>query len=171
MSNVESAAAAGDNYNLRHVLLADGTGAVVGAAPRLAVPARRLHRPAGLEGRRRAHLLLAGHRRAIFLLCVFGLFPLLAALLPIPAIVPVLLFIGLAIGVPGLRRGPQGALRGGRAGRDPVAGPVGLRAWSHDALLAAGHVRGQGRRATRWPTAACSTAGCDARRRLGARRA
>ena len=32
MSNVESAAAAGDNYNLRHVLLADGTGAVVGAA-------------------------------------------------------------------------------------------------------------------------------------------
>src|SRR3954468_11456020 len=32
MSNVESAAAAGDSYNLRHVLLADGTGAVVGAA-------------------------------------------------------------------------------------------------------------------------------------------
>ena len=32
MSNVESAAAAGDNYNLRSVLLADGTGAVVGSA-------------------------------------------------------------------------------------------------------------------------------------------
>jgi len=32
MSNVESAAAAGDSYNLRSVLLADGTGAVVGAA-------------------------------------------------------------------------------------------------------------------------------------------
>src|ERR1044072_181382 len=32
MSNVESAAAAGDSYNLRHVLLADGTGAVVGSA-------------------------------------------------------------------------------------------------------------------------------------------
>src|SRR3954468_299231 len=32
MSNVESASAAGDNYNLRAVLLADGTGAVVGAA-------------------------------------------------------------------------------------------------------------------------------------------
>jgi len=31
MSNVESAAAAGDDYNLRAVLLADGTGAVVGS--------------------------------------------------------------------------------------------------------------------------------------------
>src|SRR5258708_19836295 len=31
MSNVESAAAAGDNYNLRSILLADGTGAVVGS--------------------------------------------------------------------------------------------------------------------------------------------
>ena len=32
MSNVESAAAAGDNYSLRHVLLADGTGAIVGSS-------------------------------------------------------------------------------------------------------------------------------------------
>src|SRR6478672_1695786 len=32
MSNVESAAAAGDSYNLRSILLADGTGAIVGSA-------------------------------------------------------------------------------------------------------------------------------------------
>ena len=32
MSNVESAAAAGDNYNLRSVLLADGAGAIIGSA-------------------------------------------------------------------------------------------------------------------------------------------
>ena len=32
MTNVESAAAAGDNYNLRSVLLADGAGAVIGSA-------------------------------------------------------------------------------------------------------------------------------------------
>src|SRR6266851_5394908 len=30
MNNVESAAAAGDNYNLRHILLADGIGAIIG---------------------------------------------------------------------------------------------------------------------------------------------
>ncbi len=34
----------------------------------------------------------------IFALCILGMFPLLAALLPLPAIVPVLLFIGLVIG-------------------------------------------------------------------------
>ena len=63
MSNVESAAAAGDSYELRHVLLADGTGAIVGAGARQPVPARRLRRAPGLEGGRRPHLLLAGHRR------------------------------------------------------------------------------------------------------------
>src|SRR5580698_3396099 len=31
MNNVESAAAAGDDYNLRHILFADGIGAIVGA--------------------------------------------------------------------------------------------------------------------------------------------
>ena len=63
MTNVESAAAAGDNYNLRSVLLADGTGAVVGSALGSPVPARRLHRAPGLEGGRRPHRLLDGSRR------------------------------------------------------------------------------------------------------------
>ena len=63
MSNVESAAAAGDNYNLRHVLLADGTGAVVGSALGSPFPPAVYIGQPGLEGRRRPHLLLAGDRR------------------------------------------------------------------------------------------------------------
>ena len=63
MTNVESAAAAGDNYNLRSVLLADGAGAIVGLCARVAVPAGGLHRPPGLEGRRRANRLLTGQWR------------------------------------------------------------------------------------------------------------
>ncbi len=62
MSNVESAAAAGDRYSLRQVLLADGTGAIVGAGAGQPVPARRLRRAPGLEGRRRRRQLLAGDR-------------------------------------------------------------------------------------------------------------
>ena len=62
MSNVESAAAAGDDYNLRSVLLADGDRRRHRLRPGLPVPAGRLHRPAGLEGRRRPHRLLAGDR-------------------------------------------------------------------------------------------------------------
>ena len=63
MTNVESAAVAGDEYNLRSVLLADGTGAIVGSALGSPVPARGLHRPPRLEGRRRPHVVLAGDRR------------------------------------------------------------------------------------------------------------
>ena len=98
MTNVESAAAAGDSYNLRSVLLADGTGAVVGAALGSPFPpAVYIGQPGWKEaGGRLSYSLACGS--LIFVLCVAGMFPLLAALLPIPAIVPVLLYIGLVIG-------------------------------------------------------------------------
>jgi AGZA family xanthine/uracil permease-like MFS transporter len=98
MSNVESAAAAGDSYNLRHVLLADGTGAVVGAALGSPFPpAVYIGQPGWKEaGGRTSYSLATG--TLIFILCIAGMFPLLASILPIPAIVPVLLYIGLVIG-------------------------------------------------------------------------
>jgi AGZA family xanthine/uracil permease-like MFS transporter len=98
MSNVESAAAAGDNYNLRHVLLADGTGAVVGSALGSPFPpAVYIGQPGWKDaGGRSSYSLATGI--VIFILCVVGMFPLLASVLPIPAIVPVLLYIGLVIG-------------------------------------------------------------------------
>ena len=43
----------------------------------------------------------------IFVLCTFGLFPLLGAVLPVPAIVPVLLYIGLVIGAQAFRAVPK----------------------------------------------------------------
>jgi len=98
MSNVESAASAGDEYNLRHVLLADGTGAVVGSAMGCPFPpAVYIGQPGWKDaGGRMSYSLATGG--LIFVLCTLGMFPLLSALLPIPAIVPVLLFIGLIIG-------------------------------------------------------------------------
>jgi AGZA family xanthine/uracil permease-like MFS transporter len=107
MSNVESAAAAGDSYNLRHVLLADGTGAVVGAALGSPFPpAVYIGQPGWKEaGGRLTYSLASGS--LIFVLCVAGLFPLLASVLPIPAIVPVLLYIGLVIGSQAFRVVPR----------------------------------------------------------------
>ena len=107
MTNVESAAAAGDSYNLRSVLLADGTGAVVGAALGSPFPpAVYIGQPGWKEaGGRLSYSLACGS--LIFVLCVAGLFPLLAALLPIPAIVPVLLYIGLVIGAQAFRVVPR----------------------------------------------------------------
>jgi AGZA family xanthine/uracil permease-like MFS transporter len=107
MSNVESAAAAGDSYNLRSVLLADGTGAIVGSALGSPFPPAVYVGHPGWKaaGGGISYSLATGV--VIFLLCVFGLFPLLNAILPVPAIVPVLLYIGLVIGAQAFRAVPR----------------------------------------------------------------
>jgi AGZA family xanthine/uracil permease-like MFS transporter len=107
MSNVESAAAAGDSYELRHVLLADGTGAVVMSSLGSPFPPAVYVGHPGWKaaGGRVSYSLATGV--LIFALCVFGLFPLLGALLPVPAIVPVLLYIGLIIGSQAFRAVPR----------------------------------------------------------------
>jgi AGZA family xanthine/uracil permease-like MFS transporter len=98
MSNVESAAAAGDAYNLRSILLADGTGAVVGSVLGSPFPpAVYIGHPGWKSaGGRTSYSMGSGVVIAIF--CFLGMFSLLGALLPNPAIVPILLYIGLLIG-------------------------------------------------------------------------
>ena len=107
MSNVESAAAAGDNYNLRSVLLADGAGAVVGSAFGSPFPpAVYIGHPGWKDaGGRATYSLASGVLIAI--LCFLGLFGVLATLLPIPAIVPILLYIGLLIGAQAFQAVPR----------------------------------------------------------------
>ncbi len=107
MSNVESAKAAGDDYNLRAVLLADGGGAVVGSCLGCPFPpAVYVGQPGWKQaGGRISYSLATGV--AIFLFCTFGLFPLLSSLLPVPAIVPVLLYIGLVIGAQSFKEVPK----------------------------------------------------------------
>jgi AGZA family xanthine/uracil permease-like MFS transporter len=107
MSNVESAAAAGDSYSLRKVLLADGTGAIIGSCLGCPFPPAVYVGQPGWKaaGGRIGYSLATGV--LIFLLCVFGLFPLLDAILPVPAIVPVLLYIGLVIGAQAFRSVPR----------------------------------------------------------------
>jgi len=98
MNNVESAAAAGDNYNLRHILLADGLGAVVGSflgSP--FPPAVYIGHPGWKAvGGRIGYSLATGI--VIGLICLFGFIGPLLALVPRAALFPILLFIGLVIG-------------------------------------------------------------------------
>ncbi|HEY1970866.1 MAG TPA: regulator [Pseudonocardia sp.] len=98
MTNVESAAAGGDSYNLRSVLLADGVGAVVGSVLGCPFPPAVYIGHPGWKaaGGRTSYSLASGVVIALF--CFLGLFGLLGALLPLPAIVPILLYIGLLIG-------------------------------------------------------------------------
>jgi AGZA family xanthine/uracil permease-like MFS transporter len=107
MTNVESAAAAGDRYNLRSVLLADGIGAIVGSALGSPFPPAVYIGHPGWKaaGGRTMYSLASGV--VIAVLCFLGLFGLIATLLPTPAIVPILLYIGLLIGAQAFRAVPQ----------------------------------------------------------------
>src|SRR6185503_14185230 len=107
MSNVESAAAAGDSYNLRHVLLADGTGAVIGSALGSPFPpAVYIGHPGWKEAGGRAGYSMASGL-FIAVLCFLCLFGLLSTVLPLPAIVPILLYIGLLIGAQAFQSTPR----------------------------------------------------------------
>jgi len=107
MSNVESAAAAGDSYNLRSVLLADGAGAIVGSALGSPFPPAVYIGHPGWKaaGGRTGYSLASGV--VIALLCFLGLFGLINTILPTPAIVPILLYIGLVIGAQAFRAVPR----------------------------------------------------------------
>ncbi|GIF62743.1 hypothetical protein Ais01nite_07780 [Asanoa ishikariensis] len=107
MTNVESAATAGDNYNLRSVLLADGFGAIVGSTLGSPFPPAVYVGHPGWKaaGGRTGYSMATGV--VIALLCFFGLFGLLGAVFPTPAIVPILLYIGLLIGAQAFQASPR----------------------------------------------------------------
>lgn len=107
INNVESAAAGGDDYNLRLVLLADGFGAIVGSflgSP--FPPAVYIGHPGWKAmGGRIGYSLATGIGVAI--ICFLGLTALLLSLIPLVSIVPILLFIGLVIGAQAFQASPR----------------------------------------------------------------
>ena len=98
MNNVESASAAGDNFDLRKVLLADGIGALAGAVLGSPFPpAVYIGHPGWKSvGGRVGYSLATGV--VISLVCFLGLTALLLAVVPLVCILPILLYIGLVIG-------------------------------------------------------------------------
>ena len=159
MSNVESAAAAGDSYNLRSVLLADGVRRDHRLRARLAVPARRLHRPPRLEGTPAAGPATrwpaaSSSRCSASSACS----ACCTTLLPIPAIVPILLYIGLLIGAQAFQSVPRIQAAAVVAAILPEPRVVGHRADRQRAGRRRHHAPTRSAR-RRWPTPAWSTRG------------
>lgn len=98
MTNVESAAAAGDRYSVRAILTADGLGAIIGAflgSP--FPPAVYIGHPGWKKvGGRIGYSLVTGI--VIAVVCFSGLVGLFLGIFPMQALVPILLYIGLVIG-------------------------------------------------------------------------
>lgn len=107
MDNVESAAAAGDNYDLRKILAADGIGAIVGSVLGSPFPPAVYIGHPGWKavGGRIGYSLATGV--VISLVCFFGLTALLLAVVPLVAILPILLYIGLVIGAQAFQATPK----------------------------------------------------------------
>ncbi len=107
INNVESAATAGDEYNLRSVLIADGLGAVFGAfAGSPFPPAVYIGHPGWKAiGGRIGYSLATG--AVIAIVCMLGLTALLLSIIPLVAILPILLFIGLIIGAQAFQETPR----------------------------------------------------------------
>jgi adenine/guanine/hypoxanthine permease len=107
MNNVESASAAGDDYNLRQVLLADGIGAVAGAILGSPFPPAVYIGHPGWKavGGRIGYSLATGG--VIAVVCFLGLTALLLAIVPLVAILPILLYIGLVIGAQAFEATPS----------------------------------------------------------------
>jgi AGZA family xanthine/uracil permease-like MFS transporter len=106
MNNVESAAAAGDSYNLRSILIADGGGALVGSLLGSPFPPAVYIGHPGWKavGGRVGYSLATGI--AIALVCLLGLTAFLLAVIPLVAILPILLYIGLVIGAQAFQTTP-----------------------------------------------------------------
>jgi len=98
MNNVESASAAGDSYDLRKILLADGIGAMIGSVLGSPFPPAVYIGHPGWKavGGRIGYSLATGV--VIALVCFLGVTALLLAIVPLVAILPILLYIGLVIG-------------------------------------------------------------------------
>jgi adenine/guanine/hypoxanthine permease len=98
MNNVESASAAGDQFDLRKVLIADGIGALAGALLGSPFPPAVYIGHPGWKavGGRIGYSLATGV--VISFVCFAGLTALLLAVVPLVAILPILLYIGLVIG-------------------------------------------------------------------------
>ena len=106
MNNVESASAAGDDYDLRSILLADGLGAIIGSLLGSPFPpAVYIGHPGWkLVGGRIGYSLATGV--VIALVCFLGLTAFLLAVVPLVAILPILLYIGLVIGAQAFQTTP-----------------------------------------------------------------
>lgn len=107
MDNVESAAAAGDEYNVREVILVDGIGSVIGTLLGSPFPnAVYIGHPGWKAvGGRSGYSLATGV--LVGLVTLLGLIPLLLSVIPLVAILPILLYIGALIGAQAFQATPR----------------------------------------------------------------
>ncbi len=119
MDNVESAEAAGDTYPTTRVLTADGVVSLIGCLMgNPFINAVYIGHPGWKAmGGRIGYSAATGVM--VVVLSWFGVIAVMSALIPLVAISPILLYIGMLIGAQAFQETPQRHAPGDRAGADP----------------------------------------------------
>jgi adenine/guanine/hypoxanthine permease len=107
MDNVESAAAAGDEYSVREVIIVDGVGSIIGTLLGSCFPnAVYIGHPGWKAvGGRSGYSLATGV--LVLVVTTLGLIPVLLSIIPLVAILPILLYIGALIGAQAFQATPR----------------------------------------------------------------
>ncbi|MBC7340139.1 MAG: hypothetical protein H5U04_09845 [Firmicutes bacterium] len=107
MNNVESACAAGDDYNTREAMLVDGLGSLTGALLGSMFPTAVYIGHPGWKsvGARIGYSVATGVGALV--VCLLGVVPLLLTVIPLVAVLPILLYIGLVIGAQAFQASPS----------------------------------------------------------------
>ena len=127
MDNVESAAAAGDAYPTTRVLTADGVVSLIGCLMgNPFINAVYIGHPGWKAmGGRIGYSAATGVM--VIVLSWFGVISLMLALIPVVAISPILLYIGMLIGSQAFQKTPRRARAGDRPGADAARSRPGPR--------------------------------------------
>ena len=135
IDNVESAAVAGDSFPTTRVLTADGVVSLIGCLMgNPFINAVYIGHPGWKAmGGRIGYSAATGIM--VILLCWFGTISVMLALIPVVAISPILLYIGMLIGSQAFQETPQEPRAGHRAGAGAAPGGLGQAA---DQQLAGG---------------------------------
>ena len=107
MNNCESAEVAGDSFPTTKVVSADGVVSMIGCMMgNPFINAVYIGHPGWKEmGGRLGYSFLTG--ACVFSLCVFGLLSVILAIVPVVAILPILLYIGMLIGAQAFQESPK----------------------------------------------------------------
>jgi len=107
LNNIESAAAAGDNYDTKECMIVDGIGTLVGALLGSPFTTTVYIGHLGWKncGARAGYSVAVGV--ASLLICVLGIIPILLTVVPLVAILPILLYVGLVMGAQAYQATPR----------------------------------------------------------------
>ncbi len=107
LNNIESAAAAGDDYDTRECMIVDGVGSLIGAFMGSPFPTTVYIGHVGWKnvGARAGYSVATGV--CTLLVCVLGIIPIFLAVVPLVAVLPILLYIGLVMGAQAFQATPK----------------------------------------------------------------